>query len=95
MIVVKEASFVDDGIGGVLATDTIALYTLPAQVTVLKAVEQFLNNQLNDKQPIRITIRYMEAITSDTPLEWQGKRVTVVSVVPSERKTELVIFGWV
>lgn len=84
---------VSDGAGGRLPAAAETSVTLWARVQALQAKEDLVNGKVTYRQPYKVTIRFTSGIDQSNRLEWNGKQLSITSVVTDERSTEIYFYA--
>ena len=84
---------VSDGAGGLLASAAETSVTAWARVQALTAKEDLVNGKVTYRQPYKITIRHTSGMSNTNRIEWNGKQLSITSVVGDERSTEIYFYG--
>jgi len=84
---------VSDGAGGRLPAAAETPVTLWARVQALPAKEDLMNGKVSYRQPYKVSIRFTSGISNSNRMEWNGKQLSITSVVSDERSTEIYFYG--
>ncbi|WBA43169.1 phage head closure protein [Hymenobacter canadensis] len=82
-----------DGLGGRVLSGVGTSFTVWARVQALPAKEDLIDGKITYRQPFKVSLRYDEQISNTSRIEWNGKRISINSVVVNERKTEMQLLG--
>ena len=88
-------AMVSNGAGGMKATGPETSVTLWARVQVLPAKEDLINGKVTYRQPYKVTVRATGDMNATKRMAWNGRYLSIVSVTPNERATEIQLVGYV
>lgn len=90
-LLVPAAEPVSDGAGGFLATAETEV-PLWARVQRQAGSEQLRLGAIQGGQPYKVTLRYYPGVRRDYRLRFEGKSLSITSIVHNERKTETLLY---